>query len=285
MVGAKPVFADIDPNTYNIDIRQVEKKITPKTKAIIPVEVFGNPAGIDTIYDLALQKNLFCLEDSCEALGSVVNSRKVGTLGHVSTFAFYPNKQMTTGEGGILLTDDKEIADLCISLRSQGRDLGPGGLSPVRLGYNYRLSDINCALGISQLKRIDQFITKRSQVAQWYSQILSNDSRIIIPRVSPGCAQSWFVYVIRLQDRYTQTQRDQVLTELRERGIGCSNYFPPIHLQPHIVQTLGTKPGDFPVTESVSQRTFALPFHNNITQKEVTAVCDELRQILDNLKS
>ena len=158
MVGARPVFVDIDSETYNIDVAGIEAKIGPKTKAILPVEVFGNPAGMDKVYELARKHNLICIEDSCEGLGSSVNGQKVGTLGHVSTFAFYPNKQMTTGEGGIILTDDEEVALLCGSLRNQGRDLNAGWLAHARLGYNYRLSDINCALGIVQLSRMEEII-------------------------------------------------------------------------------------------------------------------------------
>ena len=158
MVGATPVFVDIDPTHYNITPQAVAAKITDKTKAVLPVEVFGNPTGIDAIHDLCTEKGLICIEDSCEALGSIVNDRKAGTLGLASTFAFYPNKQMTTGEGGIILTDDDAFADRCCSLRNQGRDPDGGWLAHARLGYNYRLSDINCALGITQLERIETFV-------------------------------------------------------------------------------------------------------------------------------
>ena len=167
MAGAKPVFVDIDPATLNIDTEKIESNITEKTKAILPVEIFGNPAGLDKVCEIAQKHNLMVIEDSCEALGSVLNGKKVGTFGTMSTFAFYPNKQITTGEGGMILTDDDGLADICVSLRNQGRGKGNGWLAHERLGYNYRLSDINCALGIVQLSRIDEIMVKRRQVAKW----------------------------------------------------------------------------------------------------------------------
>ncbi|MBN1435839.1 MAG: DegT/DnrJ/EryC1/StrS family aminotransferase [Sedimentisphaerales bacterium] len=281
MVGATPVFVDIDPDTYNIDSQAIAAKITPKTKAVMPVDVFGNPAGIDTAYDVATQNNLICIEDSCEALGSVVNGRKAGTLGLAGAFAFYPNKQMTTGEGGIILTDDDQIAALCKSLRNQGRDADAGWLAHARLGYNYRLSDINCALGIEQLKRVDSFVAKRSQVAQWYQQALADESRVVVPTEPDNCRMSWFVFVVRLQDQFNAQQRNAVIDILREQGIGCSNYFTPIHLQPFMVEKFGYKLGDFPITENVSQHTIALPFYNNLTQSQVATVAEALTKAID----
>jgi len=283
MVDATPVMVDIDPVTYNIDPARIEEKITDKTKAIIPVEVFGNPANVDTIYELARRRGLFCVEDSCEALGSVVNSRKVGTLGDISTFAVYPNKQMTTGEGGILLTDDKEVAHLCASLRNQGRDQAGGWLAHVRMGYNYRLSDINCVLGIAQLNRLAEFVTKRRQVQQWYHEFLNGDDRLVLPVEPQNCEMSWFVYVPRLADRFTPAHRNQILTYLREHGIGCNNYFAPIHLQPFIVEQFGFKNGDFPITERIAERTIALPFYNNLTQQQVETVSAALKLALNKL--
>ncbi len=278
MAGAKPVFADIDPVSMNIDAAKIESCITEKTKAISPVEVFGNPAGFDKICQIADMHKLIVIEDSCEALASSLNGKKAGTFGKMSVFAFYPNKQITTGEGGMILTDDDDLADMCVSLRNQGRAKAGGWLNHVRLGYNFRLSDINCALGIAQLSRIDQIKAKRKQVAKWYCQNLAGDDRFIVPTEQPGCDINWFVFVIRLAEQYTHTQRDKILQIMREAGIQVSNYFTPVHLQPFMVEQFGYKKGDFPITESVAERTIALPFYNNLAKDEVAVVCDELRR-------
>ena len=281
MAGATPVFVDIDPVSLNIDPAKIEPKITGRTKAIMPVEVFGNPAGFDKVCEIAQKHRLIIIEDSCEALGSELNGKKAGTFGTMSIFAFYPNKQITTGEGGMILTDDDELADVCISLRNQGRGKDGSWLSHERLGYNYRLSDINCALGIVQLARIDELKAKRKQVAKWYQEILADDDRLIVPAEPDDCDVSWFVFVVRLADRFTLEQRDGILEAMKARGIQVSNYFPPVHLQPFMAEQLGYKEGDFPVTESVCKSTIALPFYNNLTKDEVAIVCKALKDVLD----
>jgi perosamine synthetase len=191
MAGAKPVFVDIDPVSLNIDPAKIESKINENTKAILPVEVFGNPAGMDEICQVAQKHNLEVIEDSCEALGSALNGKKVGSFGTISVFGFYPNKQITTGEGGMILTDRQELVDLCLSLRNQGRGKAGGWLAHERLGYNFRISDINCAIGTVQLSRIEEIKNKRSQVAQWYQQQLADDERLIVQEAAPGCDFSW----------------------------------------------------------------------------------------------
>jgi len=281
MTGAKPVFVDIEPVSMNIDTSKIERKISKKTKAIIPVEVFGNPAGFDKICQIAKKYNLTILEDSCEALGSELNGKKAGTFGKMSVFAFYPNKQITTGEGGMILTDDDKLANMCASLRNQGRGTGGGWLSHERLGYNYRLSDINCALGIVQLSRIDEIKAKRKQVARWYQEILAGDDRFIVPTEPAGCDIDWFVFVVRLAEQSTYRQRDQILQAMKAEGIQVSNYFPPVHLQPFMTKQFGYKEGDFPITESVCKSTIALPFYNNLTKNEVAIVCGTLKKALD----
>jgi len=281
MAGARPVFVDIDPVSLNIDPAKIEAGITEKTKAILPVEVFGNPAGLDRICEIAQKHNLAIIEDSCEALGSILNGKKVGTFGTMSVFGFYPNKQITTGEGGMILTDDDYLADMCVSLRNQGRGKGSAWLGHDRLGYNFRLSDINCALGIVQLSRIDQIKAKRRQVAKWYQEILADDHRLIVPTEPDGCDMSWFVFVVRLGDSFTLDQRDNILQAMRDENIQVSNYFPPVHLQPFMVEQFGYNQGDFPLTEAVSKSTIALPFHNNLTKDEVAIVCKTLKEVLD----
>ncbi len=281
MAGAKPVFVDIDPENLNIDTAKIEARITDRTKAILPVEVFGNPAGLDKVSEIAQKHNLFVIEDSCEALGSELNGKKAGTFGSMSVFGFYPNKQITTGEGGMILTDNDSLADMCVSLRNQGRAPDGTWLGHDRLGYNFRLSDINCALGIVQLSRIDQIKAKRMQVAKWYQQMLADESRLIVPTEPDGCDMSWFVFVVRLAHGFTLDHRESILRAMRNENIQVSNYFLPVHLQPFMVETFGYKQGDFPITEAVCKSTIALPFHNNLTKDEVAIVCKTLKEVLD----
>ena len=281
MCGAKPVFIDIDPVSLNIDHDKIETAITKKTKAIIPVEIFGNPAGFDRICEIGNKHNVPVIEDSCEALGSSLNGRMSGTFGKMSVFAFYPNKQITTGEGGMILTDDDILADLCISLRNQGRDKGAGWLSHQRLGYNFRLSDINCALGITQLSRIDEIKSKRSQVAKWYREMLADDDRLIVPQETEGYDISWFVFVVRLAES-SRKKRDIILEIMTRNGIQVSNYFPPVHLMPFISEQFNYQKGDFPITEKVSESTIALPFYNNLSKDQVAIVCKTLKEALNN---
>jgi len=280
MAGAKPVFVDIDPASLNIDPAKIEPAITENTRAILPVEVFGNPAGFDTVCEIARKHNLAVIEDSCEALGSALKGKKAGTFGKMSVFGFYPNKQITTGEGGMILTDDDALAEMCVSLRNQGRSKDTGWLANERLGYNYRLSDINCALGIVQLSRIDEIKAKRRQVAQWYREMLEDDNQLIIPTEPADCDMSWFVFVVRLAEGFTMARRDRILRQMQNRNVQVSNYFPPVHLMPFIAEKFGHKAGDFPITESASERTIALPFHNHLTKDQVAAVCSTLKQFL-----
>jgi perosamine synthetase len=281
MTGARPVFVDIDRTSLNIDPQRVETAITDRTRAILPVEIFGNPAGFDEVEAIARRRNLALVEDSCEALGSSLHGRKVGTFGALSVFGFYPNKQITTGEGGMIVTDREDLADLCVSLRNQGRGAGSGWLAHERLGYNYRLSDINCALGIVQLSRLDEIKAARRRVASWYRELLADDERLIVPAEADGCEISWFVFVVQLTEDVEPGLRDAVLEEMTRQGIQVGNYFPPVHLQPFIAERYGYRPGAFPIAESVSRRTIALPFHNRLTQDEVAIVCGTLRAILD----
>jgi perosamine synthetase len=281
MTGAKPVFVDIDGSSLNLDPQRIEAALTGRTKAILPVEVFGNPAGFDRICAIAEGRGLPVVEDSCEALGSALRGRQAGTFGTASVFGFYPNKQITTGEGGMIVTDRDDLADLCLSLRNQGRGAGGGWLAHERLGYNYRLSDINSALGLAQLERLDEIKALRRQVAGWYQEMLAGDDRLIVPKEAPACEVSWFVFVVQLAPQFRLAQRDRILQEMTRQGIQVGNYFPPVHLQPFLAGEYGYRQGDFPLAESVSQRTIALPFHNRLTQEEAAIVCGTLRAILD----
>ncbi|MCD6378271.1 MAG: DegT/DnrJ/EryC1/StrS family aminotransferase [Planctomycetes bacterium] len=282
---AKPVFVDIDPETYNVNPAAIESAITSRTKAILPVEVFGNTAHFDAYERIAKKHNIALIEDSCEALGGVLKGRPAGNFGDCSVFAFYPNKQITTGEGGMIVTDDENIRNLCVSMRNQGRDT-TAWLSHARLGYNYRMSEISAALGEAQMRRLDEILTKRRKVAKMYDDALANltDKGLIhLPPMEERENASWFVYVIRLADEFTQTNRDEILEALKSRGIGCSNYFVPIHLQPYIKELLKTRAGDFPITEHVAARTIALPFFANMTESQIARVQEELSQVLQSI--
>jgi perosamine synthetase len=283
MAGATPVFVDVDPVSLNIDPEKIEAAITEKTKAIMPVEVFGNCAGFDRICEIADKHNIAVIEDSCEALGSNLGDKKAGTFGAMSVFAFYPNKQITTGEGGIILTDNDDLADICVSLRNQGRSAGGGWLSHERLGYNFRLSDINCALGIVQLSRLQEIKAKRKQVAQWYQQMLAQEGRLIVPTEPDGCDISWFVFVVRLTEAFTLAQRDQILDLMRKSGIQVSNYFPPVLSQPFMIERFGDRSGEFAIADAVCTSTIALPFYNNLSRDDVSIVCEELKAAIDKV--
>lgn len=277
---AKPVFVDIDPDTWNIDITKIESAITPKTRALIPVDVFGQVADMAPINAIARKHGLRVIEDSCEALGAKYKGKMAGSLGDAGVFGFYPNKQITTGEGGMIVTNDDELARLCMSMRNQGRDTGMSWLSHERLGYNYRLSDIACAIGAVQMQRIGEILGKRNKVANWYRRRLSGEDRVSLQKINSDCEISWFVFVIKLDDKYSEQDRANTIAALRERGIGCSNYFSPIHLQPFYREKYGLKPGDFPICERVAARTIALPFHNALTEQQVDHVCKTLAEIL-----
>lgn len=274
---AKPIFVDVDPETWQLDHTKIEAAITPRTKAIMPVDVFGSTPDMAAIRALATKHNLRVLEDSCEALGTRYQGKPAGTLGDAGVFGFYPNKQITTGEGGMIVTDDDDIAFMCRSMRNQGRDPDAGWLQHARLGYNYRLPDINCALGCVQMQRLDEILARRAEVAGWYQERLRGVPRVSMQRVLEDCDMSWFVMVVRLNDEYSQQQRDGILDKLRVRDIQCSNYFTPIHLQPFYVEQFGYSEADCPETVRLSGRTVALPFHGGLSEADVDQVVEALR--------
>lgn len=300
-VGATPVFVDICPRSLNMDPKLVEAAITPRTKAILAVETFGNPARMDEIAQVAARYEIPLIEDCCEALGSSLNKRPAGHFGRIGVFGFYPNKQITTGEGGMIVTDDKRLADLCRSMRSQGRavpglDLPPTSEAPStstgawlhhpRLGYNYRLSEVNAAIGLGQMKRFDEILEKRERVAREYIRQLIGLQDIMVPTVEPGVVMSWFVFVVRLASHYTKEERDRIIQGMRRHDVGAADYFPCIHLQPFYRERFGFKPGDFPIAESVSQRTIALPFYNDLSREDIDMVVQTLGLMIsrENIK-
>jgi perosamine synthetase len=314
-VGATPVFVDCDPRTYNMRLEDVEKAVTPRTKAIVGVEVFGNPSGMVELAALANKYEVHLIEDACEGLGGRKGPDPIGRFGRAAVFGFYPNKQITTGEGGMIVTHDDKLADICRSLRNQGRagsntatgtgggpahphvlpsEVTPGlgfGLGAAlgswlvheRVGYNFRLSEINAALGIAQMERLDEILEQRQRVADAYTRRLMSNSHVIVPTVDEGTLMSWFVYVVRLSEEFTATDRDQIMEGMRRHEIGVSNYFPPIHLLPPYRNRFGFRPGDFPVSESVAQRTIALPFFNRLTDDEIDLVCQTLEVMIQRV--
>ena len=284
-VDATPVFVDIDPKTLNMDVEKVQPAITPRTKAIVGVEAFGHPGGMIELEQLAQKNELLLIEDCCEGFGGSVGKgpsmRSIGSFGRAGVFGFYPNKQITTGEGGMIVTDDDNFAAICKSLRNQGRD-GMSWLAHQRLGYNYRLSEINAAMGAVQVDRLEEILNSRRRVARLYMERLMTNKFLILPTLQDNTHMSWFVFVVRLNDLFEIGDRDEIMIELRSEGIGCNNYFPPIHLQPYMVEKFGFTPGMFPVCEYVAARTLALPFFGSMTGAQVDHVCFMLNRILES---
>lgn len=278
---AKPVFVDIDPKTLNIDADKIEKAIISKTKAILAVDVFGHPSEWKKILKIAKAHRLKVIEDSCEAIGAEYRNKKCGSFGDAAVFAFYPNKQITTGEGGMVVTNNKKIAELCKSMLNQGREIKNGSWhNHVRLGYNYRMSDINAALGIAQISRIEEILQKRDSVARIYNKYLSQIQEVEIPYEASWTKISWFVYVIKLSDGYSADDRDEIIAKMRNVGIECSDYFKCIHLQPFYKERFGFEKGDFPIAESISDRTIALPFFNNLKEEKIKYIVNTLKKCL-----
>ena len=296
--GACPVFLDIDPETLNLAPRQIRRflvercsvdtdrktvrnKVTGRVvKAILPVHVFGLPCSMDAILELAEEFGLSVLEDACEALGAACGGRPVGTFGNAAVFAFYPNKQMTTGEGGMIVTDDERIAKLCRSLRNQGRDDQASWLRHDQLGYNYRLSELHCALGLAQMERLEHLLRERERVAAVYNRALSGVQHLRLPGQFAGLTRSWFVYVVQLQAPNPQALRDRTIRRLREQGIESQIYFPAIHKQPYLGGRVQVPLGSLEYTEDASARCLALPFFPSMSNKEIEYVSEALLQIL-----
>jgi perosamine synthetase len=278
---AVPIFVDIDPKTLNIDANKIEAAITSKTKAIMVVHVFGRPSPMREISEIAARYNLKIIEDACEAIGAEYKNEKVGNLGNAGVFAFYPNKQITTGEGGIIVTNDDSLAKQAKMLRNQGRDVASDWFEHVELGYNYRLSDINCAVGIEQLKRLESILNQRETAARKYQARLANNPHLVLPEINfPDGRVSWFVYVVRLNKNFTRARRDSIVVEMNRAGIGCGRYFAPIHLQPFYAKTFGFRAGDFPISEHHAERVIALPFFNRITDREIEEVGELLEKLI-----
>ena len=274
--GAKPVFCDVDPETLNLDPAAAAAAVGERTRGILPVHIFGYPAAMPELEALAAKHGLGLLEDACEALGAVDSEgRKVGARGNIATFAFYANKQMTTGEGGMVVSGDPAIAARLRSERNQGRAADMGWLDHGGIGFNYRLSDLAAALGVAQLEKLDKMLEDRSRVASLYEQGLAGIDGVATPVAGRGHElRSWFVYTVRLPD---DVDRDAIVDRLAGRGVAGKAYLPCIHLFPHL-RELGYREGQFPVAEATSARSLALPFFPAMSESQVTRVCEALAE-------
>jgi len=279
----RPRFVDIAPSTYNLDVDRAADAITPQTEAILAVDVFGVPADWPTLTALADEHDLALIDDACEAFGASIGGRAMGGWGDAAGFGFYPNKQITTGEGGCITTDDATLARRCRSLRNQGR-ADDGRMRHDRLGYNYRLDEMSAALGCAQLERLDELLDRRAAVAEMYREALAPLADHVVRPARPTRAErSWFVYVVRLRDHFAEDARDQLMNHLQAEGIGCAPYFPAIHLQPYYRDRFGFSSGTFPTCEKVAARTLALPFYGSMTPDDVARVAHTLRETLPAL--
>jgi perosamine synthetase len=287
--GVKPVFCDIDPVTLNLDPEQAAAAVGEKTAGLLPVHIFGYPADIPAFAKLASERDLGVLEDACQALGAIDRQgRRVGTSGNIATFAFYANKQMTTGEGGMLLTPDHDVAEAVHSECNQGRAPDMSRLDHDRIGFNYRLSDLHAAVGIAQLERVGELLNARDNVAALYRERLTqlggepagehDDHDIVLPCENQGDERrSWFVFVIQLPDG---TDRDAVIASLAANGIASKAYLPCIHLLPPYRERFGFSGGEFPIAERVAERSLALPFFTSMSESQVDRVCTALGEAL-----
>ena len=274
--GADVRFAEVDPLTFNMDPAAVEAAITPRTKAIEIVDIFGYPAEIPALIDIAHRHGLRIIEDACQTIDGAYDGRKLGTWGHPTVYGFYANKQLTTAEGGIVFTDDDDQAAVLHSLANQGRSDDGAWLVHSRLGFNYRLSDVHAAIGVAQLERLDSMIAGRRTVAGWYQQRIA-DIEGVTPMYEGPQQRSWFVYAPRLD---AALDRDAVIRDLDELGISAKPYLPCIHLQPFYRERFGYEPGYLPVTEAISSSTIALPFFPEMTEAQVETVCDALQRVV-----
>jgi perosamine synthetase len=275
--GAVPVFVELEPGTCNLDVQDLERRITPRTRAIMAVDVFGHPADWDALERVAARSGLPVIDDCCEALGAAYRGRRLGSFGAAGAFAFYPNKQITTGEGGMIVTDDDRLARLCRSLGNQGRSAMGAWLQHERLGHNYRLDELSAALGLSQLARLEPFLARRARVARQYGERLATMDGVRAPTVRSDVRMSWFVYVVSLDEG---CDRDRTLAGMEREGVPARGYFAPVHTQPYIREQFGDLTGTLPLTEAMAKRTLALPFHNDLQEAEIERVLAVLRRNL-----
>lgn len=275
--GATPVFADVDPATLNLDPAAAEAAITDRTRAVVAVDMFGYPSDLDELRALADRHGLTLIEDACEALGAEYGGRPIGSHGPSAVFGFYPNKQMTTGEGGAVVTHSEEEWRQLVSLRNQGRsyDEGGGWFHHVRVGLNYRWTDMQAAIGVAQLEKLDRILELRAAAAGRYDELLRDVGgvELLLPDDSAH-RRSWFVYVVKVDP---ELDRDEVMEELRRRGVATAEYVPCVHLQPYMRERYGFAEGLCPVAEKTARRTLALPFFTQLEADDQERVAEALR--------
>ena len=276
--GATPVFADVDARTLNLDPSAVEAAISERTKAVVAVDIYGYPCELDELRGICERHGLVLVQDACEALGARYRGEPVGSQGPSAVFAFYPNKQITTGEGGMVTTHSADEHRLLVSLRNQGRADGGGWLEHARLGFNYRLDDVRAAIGLGQLEKLEQILAGRAAVAARYGELLSDVAGLELPCPDDAeHARSWFVYVVALPEG---SDRERVIADLDARGVQTARYLPCIHLQPYMRERYGFHEGLCPVAEAASRRTLALPFHTRLDEDDQAYVANALRDAL-----
>lgn len=280
-VGATPVFVDIDEETYCLDPIDLESKMTTKTKAIMGVDIFGHPADWPLITKIAKKYGVYTIDDSCEALGACIDNQRIGSFADASTFAFYPNKQITTGEGGIIVTNHDLLAEKLRMLRNHGRSSMGGWLKHDFLGYNFRMDEMSASLGVTQMKKLDKILDGRESVALKYNKCFEEYSDIRTQVVKENVDMSWFVYVVTLSDGL---DRDRIISSLHERQVPARAYFEPIHTQP-FMDHVEHKRVELPITDNIAKRTIALPFHAMMTNNEIEYVAETLKTIVDEYKN
>ena len=274
--GATPVFAEVDPLTFNMDPAAVEAAITPRTKAILIVDIFGYPAEVPALVEIAERHGLGIVEDACQSIDGDYNGKKLGTFGHPAVYGFYANKQLTTAEGGVILTDSDELYVQLKSLTNQGRSDDGAWLVHSRLGFNYRLSDVHAAIGIAQIERLDWMQDARARIAGMYQERMARIDGVT-PMYEGPQRRSWFVYAPRLD---ADLDRDRIIGRLEAEGVSAKPYLPCIHLQPYYREAHGHAPGELPITEATSASTIALPFFCEMTDDQVDRVCQAMERAI-----
>jgi len=286
--GARPVLVDIDPQTMNLDPEDAERKLTPRTRAIIPVHLGGQPAGMAAIHALARSRGLRVVEDAAHALPAWHEGRRVGTLSELTAFSFYATKTLTTGEGGMVTTDNDDYASRLRWMRlhgiEQNRSDGPAmgkswSYKVSHRGFKYNLTDLQSAIGIAQLARCDAMHRARLRIAQRYSDCFASSEALETPRCQPDCESSWHLYILRLRLEDLSIGRDRFIEELDQRGVSASVHFIPLHLQPWYQEQLGYEVGDFPVAEAQYQRCLSLPIYPGMTEDEIGHVIESVLEV------